>query len=101
MTRIVVCIGLSGAFTGLGEESLDIIRGILSIAGGIMYIVWAFRARKALQEYALNEHKTDLRMNRFYTFLFNVYYINYCINDLPEDQRKQQRLSGHKEAQES
>jgi len=43
---IAVCMGLSGAFTGLGEESLNIISGILSLAGGILYVVWAFRARK-------------------------------------------------------
>ncbi|MEZ0123548.1 MAG: DUF4234 domain-containing protein [Candidatus Reddybacter sp.] len=89
---LAVCVGLGGAFTGTGEEVLDIIAGILSIAGGVLYIVWAFRAKRVLQEYALNEHKTDLRMNGFYTFLFNVYYINYCINELPEAQRKQQIL---------
>lgn len=98
---IAVCVGLGGALSGTGEEVLGIIGGILSIASGILYIVWAFRARKALQEYALNEHKIDLRMNGFYTFLFNVYYINYCINDLPEAQRKQQILSGQKEVQKS
>ncbi|MDQ7015774.1 MAG: DUF4234 domain-containing protein [Gammaproteobacteria bacterium] len=98
---IAVCMGLSGAFSGNGDETLDVIGGILSIAGGILYIVWAFRARKALQEYALNEHKIDLRMNGFYTFGFNVYYINYCINDLPEAHRKQQILSSHQDVKKS
>ncbi len=93
---IAVCAGLGSAFASNGEEFMDVISGILSIASWVLYIVWAFRAKKALQEYALNEHKIDLRMNRFYTFLLNVYYINYCINDLPEYQRKQQILNGHK-----
>ena len=98
---IAVCIGLSGVFTGTGDKALDVMSLILSIAGGTLYVVWAFRARNALQKYALNEHKIDLRMNGFYTFLFNVYYINYCINDLPEVQRKQNILSGQAAVQES
>ena len=95
---IAVCAGLSSAFAGTGEEVMDMIAGGLSVALWVLYIVWAFRARKSLQEYALNEHKIDLKMNRFYTFLFTLYYINYCINDLPEDQRKQQILNSSKEA---
>jgi len=93
-----VCIGLSMALTGLGEESLDIIAGLFSIGSVVLYVVWAFKAKSALQEYSLNVHKIDLRMNGFYTFLFNVYYINYCINDLPEAKRKQEILTGNAEA---
>lgn len=85
---------LGGALGNTGDNALILIGSLLSLAGAVLYIVWAFRARAALQEYALNEHKIDLRMNGFYTFIFNVYYINYCINDLPEALRKQQILQG-------
>ena len=98
---IAVCVGLSGVFGGAGNEIMDVISWILDIASGVLYIVWAFRAKKALQEYALNEHKIDLRMNGFYTFLFTIYYINYCINDLPEVQRKQQIITGQTGSYES
>lgn len=91
---LAVCVGLGGAFTGTGEEALDIIAGLLTIASWVLYIVWSFKAKAALQEYALNEHKIDLRMNAFYTFIFTIYYINYCVNDLPEAKRKQEILSG-------
>lgn len=91
---IAVCMGLGGALSGSGHGNLDVIALLLSIAGSVLYIVWGFRAKAALQEYALYEFKVDLRMNGFYTFLFNVYYINYCINDLPEAKRKQDILSG-------
>jgi hypothetical protein len=91
---IAVCAGLGGAFAGNGEKIMDVLSGILTIASSVLYIVWAFRARKSLQEYALTTHKVDLKMNGFYTFLFNVYYINYCINDLPEEQRKYNVLNG-------
>jgi hypothetical protein len=98
---IAVCVGLGGAFAGTGEEIMDVLSGILTIASSVLYIVWAFRARKSLQEYALNTHKIDLKMNGFYTFIFNIYYINYCINDLSEVQRKYNVLNGQDPVQES
>ncbi|MEJ2911691.1 DUF4234 domain-containing protein [Pseudoalteromonas sp. C12FD-1] len=91
---LAVCVGLGGALVGTGEESLDVISGLLTIASWVLYIIWAFRAKSVLQEYALTKHKVDLRMNGIYTFFLTIYYINYCINDLPEAQRKQQILSG-------
>jgi hypothetical protein len=98
---LAVCVGLGGALTGTGEEALDIIAGLLMIASWVLYIVWSFKAKAALQEYALNEHKIDLRMNAFYTFIFTIYYINYCVNDLPEAKRKQDILSGQPATTES
>jgi hypothetical protein len=90
---MAVCSGLSGFLIRINEDAMIVLALILSIAGTVLYVVWAFRAKTALQEYALNEHKIDLRMNGFYTFLFHIYYINYCINDLPEAQRKQKILN--------
>lgn len=98
---IAVCVGLGGAFSGTGEEIMDVLSGILTLASTVLYIVWAFKAKKALQEYALNSHKIDFKMNVFYTFFFNIYYINYCINDLPEAQRKHNIISGQANTQEN
>lgn len=67
---------------------------ILSIACGVLYIVWAFKARAALQHYALTQFRFELKMNIFYTLAFSVYYINYCINALPEALAKHQLLRG-------
>ena len=91
---LAVCVGLGGALAGTGEEALDIIAGLLTIGSWVLYIIWSFKAKASLQEYALNEHKIDLRMNAFYTFLFTIFYINYCVNDLPEVKRKQEILTG-------
>lgn len=91
---LAVCAGWGGLLSTFGEEWADILSGLLSIASAVLYIVWAFKARTALQDYALHEHKVDLKMNVFYTFLFTLYYINYCVNALPEAQRKQQILNG-------
>nr|RAZ61589.1 hypothetical protein DP202_26270 [Enterobacter cloacae] len=53
-----------------------------------MVIVWAFKAKTALQAYALNEFKFELKMNPFYTFIFSIYYIVYCINDMESELQK-------------
>lgn len=91
---LAVCVGLGGALVGTGEEAGDTIAGLLIIGSWVLYIVWAFKAKSALEEYALSTHKIDLRMNGLYTFLFTIYYINYCINDLPEAKRKQEVING-------
>ncbi len=58
----------------------------------VLQVMWAFKVKAALENYALMQFRIDLRMNSFYTFLFHFFYINYCINDLPEAQRKHQVL---------
>lgn len=60
------------------------------LASCVLYVVWAFKAKEAIQQYALTQFRFDLKMNVFYTMIFNVYYINYCINDMPEALAKHQ-----------
>lgn len=92
---MAVCAGLSGVLAG-NEDLISLLLTLgLTIALAVLHIVWAFAAKRALQDYALTKHGVDLRMNGFYTFLFTAYYINYCINDLPEAKRKQDILASH------
>lgn len=91
---LAACAGLGGAFGGVDDAGVNLIGGLLTLASWVLYIVWAFKAKSALQEYALTEHRLDLRLNWFYTLLFTVYYINYCANDLPEDKRRQDIVKG-------
>lgn len=88
---LATIIGWSSALSS--EPDLAVITGLLSIASGIFYIVWAFKAKKALQKMMLNDHKIDYTMNSFYTFFFNVYYINFCINELEDEVAKSNVLS--------
>ncbi|PSU82498.1 hypothetical protein C0W42_22605 [Photobacterium kishitanii] len=92
---IAVCVGLGGFFSRHNQSLFLVLGAILSISSTVLYIVWAFKAKKVLQKYALNEFRFELKMNVFYTFFFNMYYINYCVNDLPEALNKQQILNGH------
>ena len=70
------------------ETVLDHIATLLSVASTVMIIVWAFKAKTVLQAYALNEFNFELKMNPFYTFIFNICYIVYCINDMESELQK-------------
>lgn len=70
------------------ETVLDHIATLLSVASAVMLIVWSFKAKNALQAYVLNEFKFELKMNSFYTFIFNIYYISYCINEMDSELKK-------------
>lgn len=89
---IAVAAGMGGVLSSIPVPATMIIGNLLSIVVLILYAMWSFKVKKALEEYVLNEHKIDLRMNPVYTFLFNVFYVNYIINDLPEEAKKQEIL---------
>jgi hypothetical protein len=88
---LAVCVGLVPSFSM--DPATSIVAGILAIASGVMYVVLAFKMRIALQDYCLLEHKIDLKMNSIYTFFFTIFYVNYCINDLEELEKKRKILS--------
>jgi len=91
---LAVCFGIGRQLAAMASPDLvgydptsDALLGLstlLSLACAVMYIVWAFKARAALRHYALNTFHFDLKMNAFYTALLNVFYITYCINDMPQ-----------------
>ena len=70
------------------ETVLDHIATLLSVVSTVMLIVWVFKAKSALQTYVLNEFEFELKMNLFYTFVFNIYYVVYCINDMESESQK-------------
>ncbi|TMP37826.1 hypothetical protein CWB96_08035 [Pseudoalteromonas citrea] len=90
LVAIAACFGLSGVLSASTEPVTLMISGLLSIALFVLYIIWAFKAKVALQGYATTELKVDLRMNGIYTFLFTVFYINYCINEVSESDKSLQ-----------
>lgn len=76
------------------SDTLLALSGILSLACAVMYVVWAFKARVALRHYALNTFRFDLKMNAFYTVIFTVFYITYCINDMQQALAKHRIIHG-------
>lgn len=103
---MTICFGISRQFAMMGTtdpemygydtvaDMFAMLSGVLSIACAVMYIIWAFKARAALRQYALNTFRFDLKMNAFYTVIFSVYYINYCINDMQQALAKHQIIHG-------
>ncbi|CAM3604535.1 hypothetical protein CCOS865_00433 [Pseudomonas reidholzensis] len=91
---ICVCAGLGGALVSDEDVYVAGLGGLLSIASWVLYIIWSFNARTLLVSYAHSKGQTHFSMNAFYTFLFNLYYINYCINELGETDRRQQPVYG-------
>ncbi|AOV98212.1 hypothetical protein A9798_15480 [Edwardsiella hoshinae] len=95
---LAICIGVSHQLAALAPtemydtdangDFLSILCFLFSVAGGAMYVIWAFKAREVLRSYALHHFHFDLKMNAFYTVIFNVFYINYCINDMQNALRK-------------
>ena len=70
------------------DTILDYIATLLSFTSAVMYIVWGFKAKTAIQAYVLKEFKFELKMNIFYTLIFNIYYIVYCINSMGTEHQK-------------
>lgn len=70
-------------YSGVAAAASLLVLGF-GLAICVLYVVWSFKAKSALQQYALTQFRFELRMNAFYTMFFNVYYINYCINSMPE-----------------
>ncbi|HDS5592572.1 TPA: DUF4234 domain-containing protein [Enterobacter hormaechei subsp. xiangfangensis] len=77
-----------------GAATMQGIALLLTLAYIVLLIVWAFKARAALQQYALTQFRFDLKMNAAWTVLFHVFYINYCINAMPEAMAKHQIIHG-------
>ncbi len=57
---------------------------IISFFMSIIYFVWSVKDRKLIQNTLFDEYKIKYKMNYFYIFIFNQYYINYCINELAD-----------------
>lgn len=93
-----IFLGLGKGLSSIGDEDLNMTAAFLNLAAAILYIIWAFKAKAALEEFALNEYKIDLRMNAFYTLCCTLYYVNYCINKLPDSKRRQEILAGKPES---
>ncbi len=108
---MAVCSGMSIALKLLFPVQVDeygysvddtavILYGIatlVSLAWVILTVVWAFKARAALQQYALSQFRFELKMHPAWTVLFHVFYINYCINAMPEALAKHRIIHGQPE----
>lgn len=91
-TYLLTLIGLMG--WGAYVANLEINAGtallalLAMLAAVVMAVVWSFRSKDALRAYAASAYGIDYQMNSFYTLIFGYLYINYCINEIPEEQAR-------------
>jgi hypothetical protein len=81
---VLVVLNVLCLFTGYGS--------IFGLIAGIVWVIWAFKAKNILTTYAAKQLGIDLRMNSVWTFFFTVFYVQYCINDLPNAAARQTAL---------
>jgi len=84
---LAASVGLSYVLKTQGVQSLVMVSGVMSIVSWAMYISWSFKAKTAIEKYLLSEHDMPLKLNTLYTILFTVYYINFSMNKLAEEQQ--------------
>lgn len=63
----------------------DILGDGFTISVTVFWIIWSFKMKRALENYAEREFGISLHLNGLLTFLFQYFYINYCMNALEED----------------
>jgi hypothetical protein len=82
----LLCTTLGLRFLGSAINSDDIISLSLftGIATGVMWIVFAFKAKRVLEDVVVLQWKlSHYRLSGVWAFFFNVFYIVYALNDLP------------------
>jgi hypothetical protein len=55
--------------------------------GGVMWVAGAFSLRREIKRYYKQREGWDIEIGPFFTFLFSVLYINYCLNPVTFQER--------------
>jgi hypothetical protein len=90
---IAVCTGFGGILSQTEVPVLLSLSMFLSLVSWVLYLAWSLKIKKAILDYTLNECRINYNMNTFYTVLFSIYYINYCIRELDERIEKEKVLN--------
>lgn len=93
ITTIAILMGISKMLASSLNYNLASLAFFINIAVGIMFIVAAFKISKAMEYFYAKNFKLDLKFNTFYLVIFDLFYINYYINELVEIERKESLLN--------
>ncbi|WP_018014577.1 DUF4234 domain-containing protein [Teredinibacter turnerae] len=64
----------------LGNPTVTMVLSLLSLAGSIMFVIWAFRLRSRIHQVANISVSDPSRIGPILTFFFSVIYLQYKIN---------------------
>ena len=80
---VAVLVGLMhGCPVRLIVLNADLIYFFAPIVIGVIYVIWALNAKKAIELIMKKDFETDFKMNLFATIILNIYYISYCIEKI-------------------
>lgn len=79
---VLLCVTLFCRIFGVSDDIIGL-SVLTSLAMGIIYIVFAFKAKTLLEHVVIDQWGIrGYKLNGVYTFFFTVFYIVYCLNDL-------------------
>ncbi len=93
IVSIAILMGISLLLGSLGDPTIALFASLIDLAWGIMLIMMSFKVSKTMEDFYAQKFKLDLKFNKFYLVLFNIFYINYCVNELVEIERKESFLN--------
>ena len=64
------------------DSAIDITSNVVDRIGGLLFLVWAFSARRRLNFLQKNSKESPRWVHGFWTFLFAVFYLNYKVAKL-------------------
>ena len=89
LSLVITIFALITIFTGFNEglaapsSPLDGLDRLLSFAGGVMLLMLSFRAKNRIAQHMLRTGH-HVPMSGLATFFLQIYYLQYKINQLPE-----------------
>ena len=79
------CFVVTYPFGNILPRSYELID--LSTFGGVMWIAGAFSLRREITRYYREKEGWNIEIRPFFTFVFSVLYINYCLNPVTFKER--------------
>lgn len=76
---VLYVVNILSSFVVALKPELEVISSIINLISSVMIIVWAFKMRNRLEPIMKKS------LNGVMVFFFNVYYLNYKINETIDD----------------
>lgn len=85
ITLLCTTLGLKFLGSAMGSDDITGLSVFTGLATGLIWVVFAFKAKRVLEDVAVFQWKLpNYRLNSAWTLFFSLFYIVYCLNDLPK-----------------
>jgi hypothetical protein len=84
ITLLCTTIALNVFGRAIDSDDIVSLSMFTGLAMGVVWIVFAFKAKRVLEDVVTFQWKLpNYRLNAAWTLFFSLFYIVYCLNDLP------------------